>query len=108
MGSAAAGISSHFPRADGASARLRPRFRFVTETTYRDFPRRSRAPGEVEPQGKRMLRTPRLTMRPLVSDDADALFAVYGDPEVMRFSIAGAHRSRPDTLGWIRNPLEHQ
>jgi ribosomal-protein-alanine N-acetyltransferase len=55
-----------------------------------------------------MLRTPRLTMRPLVFDDADALFAVYGDPEVMRFSIAGAHRSRADTFAWIRDPIEHQ
>jgi RimJ/RimL family protein N-acetyltransferase len=56
-----------------------------------------------------MLRTPRLTMRPLVPADADALFAVYGDPEVMRFSVAGAaHRSRADTLGWIRDRIEHQ
>jgi [ribosomal protein S5]-alanine N-acetyltransferase len=55
-----------------------------------------------------MLRTPRLTMQPLASVDAEALFAVYGDPEVMRFSIAGAHRSRADTLGWIRDLIEHQ
>ena len=55
-----------------------------------------------------MLRTSRLTMRPLVPTDADALFAVYGDPEVMRFSVAGAHRSRADTFGWIRQPIQHQ
>jgi ribosomal-protein-alanine N-acetyltransferase len=55
-----------------------------------------------------MLRTPRLTMRPLVPTDADALFAVYGDPEVMRFSVEGAHRSPADTFAWIRDPIEHQ
>jgi hypothetical protein len=26
----------------------------------------------------------------------------------MRFSVAGGHRSRADTLGWIRDPIEHQ
>jgi ribosomal-protein-alanine N-acetyltransferase len=55
-----------------------------------------------------MLQTPRLTMRPLAPDDADALFAVYGDPEVMRFCVKGAHRSRADTLAWISEPIEHQ
>jgi ribosomal-protein-alanine N-acetyltransferase len=44
----------------------------------------------------------------LVPVDADALFAVYGDPEVMGFSVAGAHRSRADTFRWIRYPAEHQ
>jgi [ribosomal protein S5]-alanine N-acetyltransferase len=48
------------------------------------------------------------TMRPLVPVDADALLAVYGDPKAMRFSVAGAHRSRADALRSIRYPIEHQ
>ena len=31
------------------------------------------------------LRTPRLTLRPLAAPDADALFAVFSDPQVMRY-----------------------
>jgi [ribosomal protein S5]-alanine N-acetyltransferase len=31
------------------------------------------------------LRTPRLLLRPPAADDADALFAIHADPEVMRY-----------------------
>ena len=44
------------------------------------------------------LRTPRLRLRPLTPDDAEAVFAVFSDPEVMRYwswtawtSIDAAH-----------------
>ena len=32
-----------------------------------------------------MLTTPRLTIRPFVPEDLEALHAIYGDPEVMRY-----------------------
>lgn len=54
-----------------------------------------------------VLPTPRLRLRPLRADDAEALFAVFSDPEVMRYwstppwtSIDQAHqRIAADTAG---------
>jgi RimJ/RimL family protein N-acetyltransferase len=44
------------------------------------------------------LATPRLHIRPLREDDADALFRIYGDPEAMRFvGSGGTARTREQT-----------
>ena len=60
------------------------------------------------PERRLELSTPRLTMRPIIAADAAALFQFLGDPEVMRFSIGGAHRSVADTLRWIEHGVRHQ
>ena len=46
-------------------------------------------------------------MRPLVEADADALQAVFGDPQVMRFSGGGA-RTPEGTRERVRGLIEHQ
>jgi [ribosomal protein S5]-alanine N-acetyltransferase len=45
---------------------------------------------------------PRVTLRPLVEDDADSLFAAAGNPNVTRFTLWEAHRSRDDSLTFLR------
>jgi ribosomal-protein-alanine N-acetyltransferase len=54
------------------------------------------------------LATPRLAMRPIVPADAAAFFQILGDPEVMRFSVGGVHRSVDDTILWIEHGVRHQ
>jgi RimJ/RimL family protein N-acetyltransferase len=48
-------------------------------------------------------RTDRLLLRPLHLLDAQALYGVFGDPEVMRFSQGG-----PQTVEWVHGWLERQ
>jgi [ribosomal protein S5]-alanine N-acetyltransferase len=55
-----------------------------------------------------LLETPRLLIRPFMPDDAAALFQILGDPEVMRFSVGGAHRRLGDTVRWIEHATRHQ
>lgn len=52
------------------------------------------------------LETERLLLRYPHILDAEALYGVFGDPEVMRFSDGGV-QSREWTEGWIRSQLEH-
>jgi ribosomal-protein-alanine N-acetyltransferase len=44
-----------------------------------------------------VLETPRLLLRPWSLDDAEAAFAIYSDPEVMRFLSGVTHRSVDET-----------
>jgi RimJ/RimL family protein N-acetyltransferase len=53
-----------------------------------------------------VLRTPRLRMRPLRRDDADALFAVFGDAETMRYWSSPRHLSPLATAEVIERALE--
>jgi [ribosomal protein S5]-alanine N-acetyltransferase len=48
--------------------------------------------------------TERFVLRPFVEDDADDAFAMYGDPEVMRFLGSGDLPSHPDA-GYTRKVL---
>jgi RimJ/RimL family protein N-acetyltransferase len=51
-----------------------------------------------------LLETDRLRLRPLVEDDLDALHAVFGDAELMRYYPAPF--SLEDTREWIAKQLE--
>ncbi|HVV71335.1 MAG TPA: GNAT family N-acetyltransferase, partial [Verrucomicrobiae bacterium] len=48
------------------------------------------------------LLTDRLRLRPYRSDDARAMFAIFGDPEVMRYSMSGADPSVESTQARIQ------
>ncbi len=52
-----------------------------------------------------VLETSRLILRVFCSDDVEALERVHGDPEVMRFSVAGV-KTRHQIAGFIENSRE--
>jgi ribosomal-protein-alanine N-acetyltransferase len=54
------------------------------------------------------LLTPRLRLRPYRLDDLPAMFAVFGDPEVMRFSQSGADPTPEATLSRMQKLIDHQ
>lgn len=54
------------------------------------------------------LLTDRLRLRPYRSDDVTAMFAVFGDPEVMRYSMSGADPSVESTQARIQKLMDHQ
>jgi RimJ/RimL family protein N-acetyltransferase len=45
--------------------------------------------------------TRRLAFRSFLPSDLEDVFALLGDPEVMRFSRSGAHPDRTATVAWI-------
>jgi len=53
------------------------------------------------------LRSDRLLLRPYLEDDLSALFAVFGDPEVMRF-VGGGARTREQTATVIAQASDHE
>ena len=54
-----------------------------------------------------MLETNRLSLRPMTSDDVDALLHIFGDPKVMSaFNEQPFNRER--MLGWVNRNLAHQ
>lgn len=54
------------------------------------------------------LLTDRLRLRPYRANDATAMFAVFGDPEVMRYSMSGADPSVESTQARIQKLMDHQ
>lgn len=54
------------------------------------------------------LLTDRLRLRPYRADDVAAMFAVFGDPEVMRYSMSGADPSPDATQVRIQKLMDHQ
>jgi RimJ/RimL family protein N-acetyltransferase len=54
------------------------------------------------------LLTDRLRLRPYRTDDVAAMFAVFGDPEVMRYSTFGADSTIEATQARIREFMDHQ
>jgi ribosomal-protein-alanine N-acetyltransferase len=50
-----------------------------------------------------ILTGPRIRLRPLGERDADALFAIASNPNVTRFTLWDAHRSRDDSLDFLRH-----
>lgn len=54
------------------------------------------------------LLTDRLRLRPYRPDDAQAMFAVFGDPEVMRYSMSGADPTIESTQARIQKLMDHQ
>lgn len=54
------------------------------------------------------LLTDRLRLRPYRSDDVTAMFPIFGDPEVMRYSMSGADPSIESTQARIQKLMEHQ
>lgn len=54
------------------------------------------------------LLTTRLRLRPYRADDAAAMFAVFGDAEVMRFSQSGADPTVEATAARIQKLIDHQ
>lgn len=48
------------------------------------------------------LTTERLELRPATVEDADAVFAYASDPQVSRYLPWPPHRSRDDTIGFLR------
>jgi RimJ/RimL family protein N-acetyltransferase len=54
-----------------------------------------------------VLETERLVLRPIREGDADDLFALWSDPEVMRFIGDGKPRTREDTEVRLRRALLH-
>lgn len=48
-----------------------------------------------------MIRTPRLTLRPVEDGDLDDLFAVFSNPEAMRYWSRLPHENRSDTAALI-------
>ncbi len=49
-----------------------------------------------------VLRTPRLVLRPLTADDAEAIFVARGDPEVCRYWSSPAHQTVTQTRQALR------
>lgn len=47
------------------------------------------------------LTTDRLALRPFRSNDVEAAFCFFSDPEVMHFSLNGPHPSRKQTEDFI-------
>lgn len=54
------------------------------------------------------LLTDRLRLRPYRSGDVTAMYAVFGDPEVMRFSMSGGDRSIDETQTRVQKLIDHQ
>jgi ribosomal-protein-alanine N-acetyltransferase len=54
------------------------------------------------------LLTDRLRLRPYRSDDVTAMFAIFGDPEVMRYSMSGPDPSVESTQARIQKLMDHQ
>jgi ribosomal-protein-alanine N-acetyltransferase len=52
------------------------------------------------------LHTARLLLRPLVLEDAPAMFAYASGPEVTRYVTWPAHRSADDSLAFLRSVIE--
>lgn len=50
-----------------------------------------------------VLTGPRLWLRPLDESDADALYDAASNPNVTRFTLWDAHRSRDETLSFLRS-----
>jgi ribosomal-protein-alanine N-acetyltransferase len=48
------------------------------------------------------IRTDRLVLRPLLEADADAYFPLVSDPELPREMSWSAHRTRDETVEWLR------
>jgi RimJ/RimL family protein N-acetyltransferase/predicted metal-dependent hydrolase len=55
-----------------------------------------------------LIETRRLTLRPFESDDVEAAFAWFGDPNVMRFTPSGPDTSIEQTKARLANYQEHQ
>jgi len=53
------------------------------------------------------LETPRLFLRPLASEDAEALFRITGDPEIMQYWTSGPDRSLADVARRLRVNQAH-
>lgn len=53
----------------------------------------------------RILRTQRLTLRPLIVDDADAIFHAFSDPETMRFMDQPVHSTVVQTQAHLARML---
>ncbi|MDQ3740965.1 MAG: GNAT family N-acetyltransferase [Actinomycetota bacterium] len=53
------------------------------------------------------IQTERLTLRPFTEEDAEALFAVFREPEVGRW-VGGAHRTVDESRSLIARNLEHE
>jgi ribosomal-protein-alanine N-acetyltransferase len=51
---------------------------------------------------------PRIRLRPLDERDADALFAIASNPNVTRFTTWEAHRSRDDSVDFLRQRVPEQ
>lgn len=54
------------------------------------------------------LLTQRLRLRPYRLDDAELMFAVFGDAEVMRYSMSGADPTVAATRDRIRKLMDHE
>ena len=54
------------------------------------------------------LLTARLRLRPYRIDDAPAMFAVFGDPEVMRYSMSGPDPTVDATRARAQKLIDHQ
>ena len=54
------------------------------------------------------LLTARLRLRPYRIDDAPAMFAVFGDPEVMRYSMSGPDPTVEATRARVQKLIDHQ
>lgn len=54
------------------------------------------------------LLTDRLRLRPYRTDDVPAMFAVFGDPDVMRYSTSGADPTVEATRARIQKLIDHQ
>ena len=54
------------------------------------------------------LLTDRLRLRPYRSDDVTSMFAIFGDPEVMQYSMSGADPSVESTQASIQKLMDHQ
>jgi ribosomal-protein-alanine N-acetyltransferase len=54
-----------------------------------------------------MVGTERLVLRPIQNDDAEELFALWSDPEVMRFIGDGKPRTRAQSEERLRRAVRH-
>ena len=54
------------------------------------------------------LLTERLRLRPYRPDDVAAMFTVFGDPEVMRYSMSGADPTIDATAARVQKLIDHQ
>ncbi len=53
-----------------------------------------------------LITTPRLTLRPLTDNDADDLFAIFGDPRVMRYWSTPVWTERTQALRMVASDRE--
>jgi ribosomal-protein-alanine N-acetyltransferase len=59
-------------------------------------------------QGMAPFETARLVMRPFVISDADQAFTIFGDAEVMRYSLSGQDHDRSATAERIARYMQNQ